>query len=113
MKVIIAGSRGINDYAIVKQAIINSGFRISEVVSGGCRGVDKLGERWGKENRLPVKVFPADWSMGKSAGPIRNAKMADYADALIAIWANNSRGTANMIDQAEKNGLLVFVFDAV
>ena len=113
MKVIIAGSRGIDDYGLVEQAILASGFNITEVVSGGCHGVDKLGERWAKENIVPVKIFPADWSKGKSAGPIRNGQMASYADALIAIWANNSKGTANMIDQAENNGLLVYVFDAV
>ena len=113
MKVIIAGSRGIDDYGLVEQAILASGFNITEVVSGGCHGVDKLGERWAKKNGVQLKVFLADWSVGKSAGPIRNGRMAAYADALIAIWANNSRGTANMIDQAESNGLLVYIFDAV
>lgn len=36
--------------------------------------------------------------------------MADYADALIAIWDGESRGTANMIEEAEKRGLKVFVY---
>lgn len=113
MIVIIAGSRGIDDYETVKRAIGSSGFKITEVVSGGCKGVDKLGERWAHENNIPIKVFKADWSIGKCAGPIRNHAMAIYGEALIAIWANNSRGTANMIDQAEQNGLLVYVYDAV
>ncbi len=47
---------------------------------------------------------------GKSAGHIRNAEMADYADALIAFWDGKSRGTANMIENARKRGLKIKIF---
>ena len=46
MKVIIAGSRGVEDYALVEEAVKQSGFDITEVVSGTARGVDLLGEHW-------------------------------------------------------------------
>jgi hypothetical protein len=36
--------------------------------------------------------------------------MAENADALVAIWDGKSRGTANMIQEAEKRGLRVFVY---
>jgi hypothetical protein len=35
--------------------------------------------------------------------------MAEYADALIAIWDGESRGTKNMIEEATKRGLRVYV----
>jgi hypothetical protein len=35
--------------------------------------------------------------------------MAENAEALIAIWDGQSKGTKNMIDTATKKGLLVFV----
>jgi hypothetical protein len=35
--------------------------------------------------------------------------MAKYADALIAVWDGKSRGTKNMIDEAKKLGLKVYV----
>ena len=38
---------------------------------------------------------------------MRNAVMADNADALIAYWDGISRGTKNMIDEARKRGLAV------
>lgn len=41
------------------------------------------------------------------AGIMRNAVMADNADALIAYWDGISRGTKNMIDEARKKGLAV------
>jgi hypothetical protein len=103
MKTIIAGSRLITDYAAVCKAIKESGFEITEVVSGTCRGVDLLGERWANENKIPIKQFPADWNkFGKSAGYKRNLEMGKYADALIAVW-NGSKGTEHMINIA--NGM--------
>lgn len=110
MRVIVAGSRFITDPAIVAAAIEASGFEITEVVSGCCRGVDRLGEQWAERNGLPVKRFPADWCRyGKRAGPIRNREMADYADALVAVWDGRKGGTSDMIDAANERGLQVYV----
>ena len=59
---------------------------------------------------MPVEGFPAEWDKyGRSAGPIRNGQMAKAAEALIALLAPGSRGTKNMIEQATKKGLKVFV----
>ena len=109
MKTIIAGSRGIDDFAIVSKAIVDSGFEITEVVSGTARGVDLEGEGWASLNEVPIKRFPADWSLGRGAGHKRNAEMAEYADALIAIWDGKSPGTRNMINEAAKKGLKIYV----
>ena len=40
----------------------------------------------------------------------RNREMAQYADALIAIWDGDSRGTGSMIKLAQQHGLKVYVF---
>lgn len=111
MKIIIAGSRSIEDYQTIdhycnKYIILDA----TEVVSGTARGVDELGERWAKNYGIPVKQFPAQWSeFGKVAGMIRNSRMANYADGLIAFWDGNSRGTKHMIDTAIDRGLEVIV----
>lgn len=110
MKTIIAGSRDVIDYEIVKKAIENSGFKITQIVSGGARGVDRLGERYAKENNIPVKQFLPDWDkFGKRAGFMRNTEMANYSDACIAIWDGESRGTKHMIDIAEDFELHLYV----
>jgi hypothetical protein len=110
MKVIIAGSRTITDFALVENAIKESGFEITEVVSGGCAGPDQLGERWAAINNIPVKVFPADWeTYGKAAGPMRNERMAAYGEALIVCWDGKSKGTANMVENALERYLQVYV----
>lgn len=110
MKVIVAGSRLITSYPAVALAIHNSGFEITELVSGTARGVDTLGEQWAALSGVPVKRFPADWNgLGKQAGYVRNAQMAEYADALIAVWDGRSAGTRGMIRLAERELLAVYV----
>lgn len=110
MRVIIAGGRDIMDFWLLADAIEESGFDIQTVVSGGAKGVDTMGEIFASEMNLKLNIYPADWERhGRAAGPIRNRKMAENADALIAIWDGKSRGTKNMIETARKLGLLVYV----
>lgn len=110
MKVIIAGKRDYDNYDGLLEAVEQSGFDITAVVSGGAKGVDALVERYANEMKKPLLIFEADWkTQGRGAGPVRNRKMADNADALIAIWDGESRGTKNMIETATKNGLSIYV----
>jgi hypothetical protein len=102
MKVIIAGSRGIRptgeDSDMCFGWFDDSGFDITEVVSGGARGIDTFGEIYAIKRNIQIKRFPANWGeYGRAAGPMRNEEMAQYADALLAIWDGKSRGTAHMI----------------
>lgn len=115
MRVIIAGGRDVRGAMannLVEAAISACGWEdeITEVVHGDAVGIDTAADHVCSE-RWSVIPVPAEWDKyGKSAGPIRNKKMADMADALIAIWDGGSRGTKNMIQTAERNGLRVFVY---
>jgi hypothetical protein len=117
MKVIIAGSRHIIDRIGLVKAINQSGFKITEVVSGKALGVDKLGEAWARANDIAIKEFPADWTKhGNAAGPIRNSEMSKYADGAIILWDSKSKGTLNMIKNMVKQDKPYFirmVFDDV
>lgn len=111
MKTIIAGTRTVINYQKVLTAIKKSGFKITEVVSGRATGVDRLGERFALNAKIPIKLFPALWKQyGSAAGPIRNTEMAVYAQALIAVWDGKSPGTSNMIRVAQAAGLKTFVW---
>jgi hypothetical protein len=112
MKVIIAGGRTFNDYDLLcrKCDRILSLQKVVEIVSGMAKGADALGERYAKKHGYQIKQFPADWDKhGKSAGYKRNAEMAQYADALIAFWDGESKGTKHMIELANQLGLKVIV----
>lgn len=110
MRILVCGSRHFNDYDLLKKTLDD--FSIDTIIHGDARGADRLSGRYGEENNIPVLRFPALWDLhGKRAGPIRNAQMLREGnpDYVIAFLAPDSRGTKNMIDQAEKAGILVEV----
>ena len=127
MKLIIAGGRDINiTGGFIAELIALHKLHPTEIVSGGARGIDRCGEifvdQWNQMHKTPsaipsnyrteeisLKVFEADWEQyGKSAGPIRNGEMAEYADALLLIWDGESRGSANMKEQMQRRNKPVF-----
>ena len=110
-RVIIAGSRDFDDYDLLKHTMDRLLVNISDevvVVCGMARGADTLGEKYAKSKGYRVNYFPANWEeYGKSAGYKRNEQMAQNADALVAFWDGESRGTRHMIELAKKYDLRV------
>lgn len=128
-KLIIAGSRDIDNYDLVKQLVLDTlhewfhnhetgeYYYPVEVVSGRCPvgkhtyttkegikvyGVDGIGERLAEEWGKTVKPFPAEFTrLGKKAGPLRNDKMAHYATRAIVIRFEESRGSIDMVKKME------------
>lgn len=112
MKIIIAGSRGFNDYKLLKQKLAyflkthNLKPEEIEIVSGGAKGADRLGEQFAIEYNIKIKQFIPDWDRyGKSAGIRRNAEMGKYGNACIVFWDGKSRGSKHMIEVSIKEGL--------
>lgn len=111
MHAIIAGSRNLTDqklvYEFIQECIDKSLHPITEVVSGGARGVDWLGEKWAKEHNVQLTVMKPEWdALGKRAGMVRNGDMARYVIrraaetgqhcCLILIWDGESKGSYGM-----------------
>lgn len=110
MRTIIAGGRGVTDPKLLQISILNCGWKPSLVICGLAKGADTLGKEWAIEQGIQVEEYPADWpKYGRAAGFIRNAQMADDAEALIALWDGVSKGTAHMITIARKRNLKVYV----
>ena len=112
MKLIVAGSRDVTNYNVVKYWLDDYRKRIEvkTIISGAARGADTMGERYANENNLELEVYPADWkNLGKAAGYRRNEVMARKGDLLIAFWDGKSRGTKHMIDIAQREGLPVTI----
>lgn len=116
-RVIIAGTRDFSNYELLKEKcdnILSTKRQDSNIVilSGTAKGADRLGERYARERGFQLRRFPADWDKdGKKAGMLRNYRMADNADALIAFWDGTSRGTAHMIMTAKEKGLATRVLN--
>ena len=87
------------------------------VVHGDCRGADKMAGHVAKELGLKVEAYPADWSQGRKAGPMRNKAMlqrileGDGPRKVIAFHRDiaNSKGTADMVKRAKAAGVTVEV----
>lgn len=95
---------------LATQLAAKQGIIPTVVLSGTCEGVDLLGEVWAKARRIPVERYPALWRRyGNFAGPERNGRMVARAEALIAVFDDGCRGTADCILQAMTSGLRVFV----
>lgn len=114
-RVIVAGSRSFSDYEMLcdyldKLLLFKAMKDNIQIVCGGARGADSLGERYAKERGYDIAYFQADWDKyGKAAGYKRNMQMAENADALVAFWNEESPGTKNMITIALSKRLLVRV----
>lgn len=110
-KIIIAGSRNFNDYELALKTL-NTLLSLEnfQIVSGHAPGADQLGERFAADNNLNLVIFPANWNKyGRSAGPIRNAQMAKYAEGgtLVLFWDGKSAGSKNMLENAKKYNLKI------
>jgi hypothetical protein len=84
----------------------------SVVVGDEPNGFDRLVAAWCEAERIPYRVFRADWKThGKKAGPLRNREAAKIAEACIAVPGAGT-GTYSAIREAVRLGLPVFVYEA-
>lgn len=120
-KLIICGSREFNDYEYLKSAC---DYNLQDkrkthniiIISGAARGADSLGEKYAEENNFRLIKIPAEWDKyGKRAGHLRNAKMAEIANACIGFVVKGVKcpGTENMLKIATEKNLLVRRFDYI
>ncbi len=125
MKTIICGCRDFNSHKFFQDNIENIPWKITEIVSGGARGADAIGEEYADMMGIKLTVFPAKWNdlthddaiirhgkYGKydaKAGFRRNQTMADYAQACICYWDGKSSGSRDMLERAGKAGLQVHI----
>jgi hypothetical protein len=96
MKIGIVGSRRRNtkeDYIKVLEKFTERFIEGDSIVSGGCpKGGDRFAEVIAKEYNIPIKIYSADWKLGKHAGFLRNTDIAKKSDILIACVSEDRKG---------------------
>ena len=106
MKLAIIGSRTLNIQNIADY--LPEG--VTEIVSGGAKGIDRLAAIYAKENHFPLTEFLPDYERYGRAAPLkRNAEIAEYADMALAFWDGASKGTKHTIFLFEKLGKAVII----
>lgn len=110
MKVLVCGGRNYADAGRVDGIL--AVLQPSRIIHGGATGADTLAGQWADRNRVPVWVFHADWEAhGKSAGPIRNARMLTESQPDVVVAFPGGRGTQNMISLAVRAGVRTIVVE--
>ena len=99
IKIAVVGSRSINDkeliYKELKNFISQEIFlnQKIEIVSGGAKGVDRIAQEFGIDNKCSVKVFFPQYNKfpPKQAPIMRNYKIVDYSDYVLVFWDGISK----------------------
>ena len=97
-RVLICGDRNYIDSNCIYKTLV--------VITGMCKGADIIAYDWAKENNVQILEFPADWSNGRSGGPIRNQRMLDEGKPTLVIGFHDnlekSKGTKDMLNRSKK-----------
>jgi hypothetical protein len=114
LKIGVVGSRGFNDYKLLKDTLDKYLDKVYIIVSGGAKGADSLGERWAKENNVKTLIIRPEWrdrngKYNPSAGFDRNVNIVDNSDFIIAFWDGMSRGTENTIHLTKEQSKRVVI----
>ena len=94
MKLAIIGSRKIIEIAIDKYVPSS----VTEIVSGGAKGVDSVAKQFAIERGIKYTEFLPEYAIYGRGAPIkRNEEIAAYADEAIVFWDGDSKGTEHTI----------------
>lgn len=117
LRVLVCGGRRFNDAMTLGSWLggIHKKSGISAIINGGAPGADFMAAKFGEWIGVPVETFPANWSEGRKAGPIRNAKMLAEGKPDVVVAFAGGKGTADMATKARAAGVRVIeaykVFD--
>ena len=101
MKYAIVGSRKLGNIALERYIPKDA----SEIVTGGAVGVDSVAADYARAAGLELTLFLPEYERyGRAAPIVRNKRIVDYADEVIAFWNGCSKGTLSVINYAKKTG---------
>ena len=101
MKIVIAGSRNIDNFDLSQHIPSN----VDLIITGGASGIDNLAEKYADKHKISKLIMLPDYKRYGKAAPLRrNEIMVDLADLVIVVWDGKSRGTKYTIDYATKKG---------
>jgi hypothetical protein len=106
MKTALLISRQLTDeshYQAVKNALEKLGT--TELHHGAEGAGRQHAERWAAETGNPETSHVPNWKEnGKMAGPIRGKALITAAENVLALWDGRSKGTANELREAKRQG---------
>ena len=107
MRVAVIGSRGLQIKNLEEYLPEN----VTEIVSGGAKGVDSSAREYALAHGLKITEFLPEYEKYGRAAPLkRNITIIENADIVLAFWDGESRGTKFVIDACKKYNVPVNVY---
>ena len=107
MKVAVVGSRNLTVTDL--RRYLPQG--VTEIVSGGARGIDTCAREYAQRNGLKLTEFFPDYQKyGRTAPLKRNLQIIAYADMVVAFWDGESHGTKFVIERCRKMNKKVILY---
>lgn len=108
MRVAIIGSRGLQ-VDDIGHYLPNG---VTEIVSGGARGIDTCAKIYAEKNGIKLTEFLPQYERFGRAAPLkRNIEIIENSDIVLAFWDGVSRGTKFSIDRCKKLGKKILVYE--
>ena len=99
MKLLIVGSRSINEFDLSEYVPADTEL----IISGGAKGIDRVVEKYADSNNISKLIIRPKYKLYGRAAPIkRNEEMVNIADAVLVIWNGRSNGTKYTAEYAER-----------
>jgi len=107
-RVLVTGSRSWNEKQLLEDQLDDEWDEGGPfiLIHGKCpTGADAMADNYiHTYYETSIESYPADWSLGKIAGPLRNKYMVDLlnpkTDKVLAFLKDNSKGTTGCINLA-------------
>lgn len=107
-RVLVCGGRSYADRRSVYVCLDGLIPQPTTIIHGGAHGADMIAHDWAVWRQIPRRVFMADWeNQGRSAGPLRNARMLAEGKPHLVLAFPGGRGTADMVRKAKAVGVPV------
>ena len=107
MRVAVIGSRGLQVNDLGKYLP----DEVTEIISGGARGVDTSAREYATEHGLKLTEYLPEYNKyGRSAPLKRNITIIENADLVLAFWDGSSKGTKYVIENCKKRNIPVRVY---
>lgn len=109
MRILVCGGRDFHDRRTMWQVLDqwHNTRGIEVIIQGGARGADQLANGWATSRGVLSQTYPADWSLGLKAGPLRNQQMLDEGRPDVVLAFPGRYGTFDMVCRAREAGIRV------
>ncbi|AVK76475.1 GTP-binding domain [Pandoravirus neocaledonia] len=120
LRMAVIGGRDFADRAVMERCLDDLSASLGRpraIVSGGATGADRLAAVYARSRGIPLVEFRPDYAAcrtpqeGRVAPLLRNARIIEAADVVVAFWDGRSRGTADGLARARRAGLVRHVYD--